>query len=93
MLECANDHAALCIVFIGREAVLHRFQGLAGNQRDTVVAFLAEIVGVVAHVPYCLLREFRVVDLGFLQADQGRLILVDDRLELVQTGPNTVDIE
>ncbi|ASI36918.1 hypothetical protein A0126_15525 [Exiguobacterium sp. N4-1P] len=72
---------------------MHFFQRFASQNGHAIMAFLAEIVRVVAHVPNRLFREFAVVHLGFLQAEQGRLILFQQRFQLVQARTNTVDIE
>ncbi len=93
VLEAADDHAPLGVLVVAGEAVVHRFQRLAGEQRDAVVAFLAEVVRVVPHVAHRLLRELAVLDLGFLQAHQGGAVLVEQRLQLVETGANAIDVE
>ena len=52
---------------------------LAREQGDPVVTFLSVIVDVIAEGLDLRLRELLVGHLGFLQADDVRLMLVDDR--------------
>ncbi|MNP78009.1 hypothetical protein D3C76_1755400 [compost metagenome] len=57
------------------------------------MAFLPVIVDVVAELADFGFRELVVGNLGFLQADHVRLVLFDQRLELVGTCPQAIDIE
>ncbi|MNI93091.1 hypothetical protein D3C73_1509830 [compost metagenome] len=57
------------------------------------MAFLPVVVHVVAELADFRFRELVVGNLGFLQADHVRLVLFDQRLELVGTGAQAIDIE
>jgi len=58
---------------------------LAREQGDAVVAFLPVIVDVVAERLDLRLGELFVRNLGFLKADDVRLVLFNDRRKLVRS--------
>ncbi|MNN96071.1 hypothetical protein D3C81_2149960 [compost metagenome] len=57
------------------------------------MAFLTVIVDVVAELADFGFGELVVGNLGFLQADHVRLVLGDQRFELVGTRSQAIDIE
>ncbi|MNZ53116.1 hypothetical protein D3C78_709840 [compost metagenome] len=91
--EGAVDEAALGVLAVAGEALDQRQRLLAREQGHAIVAFLPVIVDVVAELADFRFRELVVGNLGFLQADHVRLVLFDQRLELVGTRPQAIDIE
>ena len=92
-LEGGHDHPALGLFVIGGEAFLHLDRLLLAHDGHPVVGLLAVKLYVIAHGLHIGQREGLVMDLDFLQADHIGLVLVDDGLQLVQTGAQAVDIE
>src|SRR5690606_29669270 len=75
------------------KALVYLQRRLAGEQGDAVVALLAMVVHVVAELADLRFRELVVGDLGFLQADHVRPMLLDQRLQLMGAGTQAIDIE
>lgn len=78
--EGAVDEAALGVFGIAGETLVQLQRCFAGEQGNAVVAFLPVIVHVVAKLADVFLGELLVGDLGLLQADDIRLVLIDERL-------------
>ncbi|MCY1434177.1 hypothetical protein D9M71_502290 [compost metagenome] len=91
--EGAPDEAALGVFFIGGKAFVQAKRLLAREQGDAVVAFLAMVVHVVTQCLHVGQRELIVADLGFLQADHVRLVLFDQRRQLMGPGAQAIDVE
>ena len=66
---------------------------LPRQDSHTVVGFLAVESDLVAEILYHSQREVLILNLGFLDADDVRLVLVHQFLQLVWTGANAVGIE
>lgn len=85
--ETAPDETLLRLLAVAGKALVNFQRRLAREQGDPVVTFLSVIVDVIAEGLDLRLRELLVGHLGFLQADDVRLMLVDDRRKLVRSGP------
>ncbi len=84
--EAAPDEALLRLLAIAGKALVYLQRCLAREQGDAVVALLPVIVDVVAERFDLSLGKLLVGHLGFLQTDDVRLMLVDDRRKLMRSG-------
>src|SRR5690606_24388670 len=91
--EAAPDKALLRVFTVTGKALVDFQRRLARQQGDTVMTFLAVVMHVVAECFGLCQGELLVGDLGFLQADDIRLMLFDDRRQLVRSCPQSIDIE
>src|SRR6056297_2509287 len=92
-LMAGNQQAALvCCVFI-RITPVQLLKGQSGEGRDPEMAFLAMMQDLIAQLLQRLMGEFTVMNLGFLQADYVRLMFFYQRLQLMKTSPQPVDVE
>src|SRR5690606_40067066 len=66
---------------------------LAGEKGDAVVALLAVKDRLVAEGGDLIPGKEAVFHLGLLEADHRRLVLVDHCPQLVEAGPQAVDVE
>ena len=85
-INIRHNQTALGIFIISCEAFAHGNRLCFGQQGDTVMGFLAVIKNVVAEVFQVIEREHLVMDFGFLEADNIRLMLCDNRFQLVRPG-------
>ncbi len=91
--EGGHDHPALGLFRIGGEALFHLDRLLLAHDGHPVVGLLAVEFDVITHGFHVGEGEGLVVNLDLLQADHIGLVLVDDGLQLMQTGAQAVDIE
>ena len=63
------------------------------KEGDAIVCFLTMVRDVVAHGIDVFFRKLCVMNFCFLQPNEVGLILVADRLKLVDAYPNTVDVK
>ncbi|MNN72947.1 hypothetical protein D3C81_1890260 [compost metagenome] len=91
--ESAPDKAPLGVFFIAVKAFVNLQGRLAREQGDAVMAFLPMVMHVVTQRLDLGERELVVVDLGFLQADDVWLVLLDQCRQLMGAGAQAVDVE
>ena len=89
----APDKTPLSFFVIAGKALVQAQRRLARKQGDAVMALLAVVMHVIAEGSDVGKRELLVGNLGFLQADDIRLVLVDQGGQLMRTGTQAVDIE
>ncbi len=68
-------------------------QRITRQQSDTVMAFLAVEVHVIAQRFDFRLGKLLVRNLGFLKTDHVRLMFVDQRRQLMRSSAQTIDVE
>ena len=76
----------------GSEADLHVFQGHAAEQGDAVVGLLAADRGAVAQGTEGFMGKAAVFNLGFLQAEQLGLVLLQPGAHLLEAAAHRIDI-
>lgn len=89
----AVDEAPLGFLAVVRETLAQLERFLARQQGDTIVTLLAVVVNVISQGADFRFGKLIVADLGFLQADHIRLVLLDQRCELMRARPQAVDVE
>ena len=76
----------------GRKADLHVLQGHAADQGDAVVGLLAADLGPIAQGLEGFMGKAAVFHLGFLQAEQLGLVLLQPGRHLLEAAAHRIDI-
>src|SRR5207253_1951848 len=91
--ESAPDKASLSVFFITGKAFMQCDRCQAREQGDAVMALLPVVMHLVTQGLNFGQGELVVMDLGFLQPDHVRLVLLDQRGQLMGPGAQAVDVE
>ncbi|MNJ54496.1 hypothetical protein D3C77_499370 [compost metagenome] len=91
--EGAPDKAPLSVFLIAGKAFMQAQRCLAREQGNAVMTFLAMKVHVITQGLDICQWKLLVADLGFLQADNIRLMLFDQRRQLMRPCAQAVDVE
>ena len=87
------SYTELGIFSVIREALVNLQRFLSGEQGDAVMAFLPVVMNVVAELADILFGELLIGHFDFLQADDIRLVFVDQRRQLMRARAQPIDIE